>query len=167
MSSLHQGSLLTKPRCRPFPDASPLSDCVVCPRCSQRRPVSSGSITPCCSALLQSVLGFPFQTSASVFCWAAPGSLSHEMTFRTCGCYSRCNVALSPGVVNVVCQRKCSCLKLSFPATALFVSLGSQQAVCLHACCLGLWGFQLGISSACAANVVSSAHSVSLLWSLC
>ncbi|XP_034562983.1 KICSTOR complex protein SZT2 [Notolabrus celidotus] len=29
MSSLHQGSLLTKPRCKPFPDATPVSDCAL------------------------------------------------------------------------------------------------------------------------------------------
>lgn len=29
--SLHQGSLVSKPRCRPFPDAMPVSDCAVCP----------------------------------------------------------------------------------------------------------------------------------------
>lgn len=35
LSSLHQGSLLTKPRSKPVPDASPVSDCAVCLSCSQ------------------------------------------------------------------------------------------------------------------------------------
>ncbi|MEQ2263274.1 hypothetical protein XENORESO_005491 [Xenotaenia resolanae] len=30
MSSLHQGTLLTKLRCKPFPDATPVCDCAVC-----------------------------------------------------------------------------------------------------------------------------------------
>lgn len=83
MSSLHQGSLLSKPRCRPFPDASPLSDCVVCPRRSRRRAVSSGSIPPSslppslpaallCSAAISP--GFRPSKPPSAFCWAAPGS---------------------------------------------------------------------------------------------
>lgn len=60
MSFLHQGSLLSKPRCRPFPDASALSDCVVCPSCSPRRAVSPGSVPPpllLCSAAISP--GFP------------------------------------------------------------------------------------------------------------
>lgn len=62
MSPLHQGSHLTKPRCKPFPDATPVSDCAVCPRHSQRRGVSpqSGFIPSCCSTSLLSFLVFPF-----------------------------------------------------------------------------------------------------------
>lgn len=63
MSSLHQGSLLTKPRCKPFPDATPVSDCAVCPSHSQGRGVSpqSGFTPPHCSACCHQFWSLPFQ----------------------------------------------------------------------------------------------------------
>lgn len=96
MSSLHQGSLLTKPRCKPFPDAPPVSDCAVCPSHSQGRGVSlqSGFTPPRRSACCHQSWSLPFQIFMSVFL-----SLWEWMRFSvhfvpTCGSHSVYNSPL-------------------------------------------------------------------------
>lgn len=136
-SSLHQGSLLSKPRCRPFPDASPLSDCVVCPRCSQGRAVSSGSIPPSlllCSAAISP--GFPPFKPARL----CPAALClHEMPFLWC--HSCCSVSLHPLVPPVFCVKGnglvCSRASLRLRVCSSRLSTGCASP-CLLSGSLGL-----------------------------
>lgn len=94
MSSLHQGSLLTKPRCRPFPDATPVSDCAVCPSHSQGRGVSlqSGFIPPFCSAFAAISPG-PYLSKSTCLCNCLFGNelvlVVNEMCYYSYGSY-RC-----------------------------------------------------------------------------
>lgn len=93
LSSLHQGNLLTKPRCKPFPDATPVSDCAVCPSRFQTgvgnvlscgNPPSATTPRTCLSAFCRQSQSLPVQIYMPSFLCVSMGIERFPCLLRVC-----------------------------------------------------------------------------------